>query len=203
MLDAYGYRLPWELPTASEIADMQRLLANELDTATWPVYFMDYSLRIWGWNRYFPRLLGTGPDDPRNAAFMGVTHIDIVLNPALGTAGQIHNAHEFAPLMLTMFRLLAQPYQHQQWYTDFVDRAHTWPGFPELWAALPDDDHLSPLQQVLPVEISVPGVDPVMRFRITTITFSLDPRFQIVHLIPFGAATLRECATWAEVAGEP
>ncbi len=56
---------------------------------------------------------------------------------------------------------------------------------------------------VSPGEITVPGITPVMRFRITPITFLQDPRFQIMHLIPYGAATLRECANWADIAGEP
>lgn len=49
----------------------------------------------------------------------------------------------------------------------------------------------------------MPGITPIMRFRITPITFLQDPRFQIMHLIPYGAATLRECANWADIAGEP
>jgi len=204
VLDAYGYRLPWELPTPQEVEEARRLFANELAAATWPVYFMDYSLRIWGWNGYFPRLLGRAPDDPFNERFVGVTHVDLVLNPELGTHRQIANAADFAPVMLAMVKIYAKPYQHEPWYAELVTRIRSWPGIAALWDALPDDvDTVLPTQTVLPVEIRVPGIVPSMRFRITVITFSLDPRFQIVHLIPFGAATLRECATWAEEAGEP
>jgi transcriptional regulator with XRE-family HTH domain len=204
VLDAYGYRLPWALPTTQEVDEMRLMLANELATATWPTYFMDYSLRIWGWNRYFPRLLGRAPDDPFNDRFMGATHIDIVLNPELGTYRQIANADDFAPVMLTMFKIQTRPHRQEPWCLEFVERIRCWPGIGELWDHLPDDaDEVFPTQPVLPVEISVPGIDPVMRFRITLITFTHDPRFQVVHLIPYGAATLRECANWAEAAGEP
>ena len=202
--EAYGYRLPWALPTPGEVDEVRTLLANELAAATWPAYIMDYGLRIWDWNGYFPRLLGRAPDDPFNARFMGVTHVDLVLNPALGTSRQIANVAAFAPVMLTMVKVQAKPFEHESWYAELAARIRSWPGIGELWAALPDDvDEVLPTQPVLPVEIHVPGVAPVMRFRITIITFSHDPRFQIVHLIPFGAATLRECATWAEEAGEP
>lgn len=203
LLDAYGYRLPWALPTPEEVEEVRQLCANELSTATWPTYLMDYSLRIWGWNRYFPRLLGRAPDDPFNDRFVGVTHIDIVLNPEFGTYRQIANGDDFVPLMLTAFKIQTKPHQHESWYLEFIERIRRWPGIGEQWSSLPDDaDEVLPTQPVLPVEIRVPGIEPVMRFRITLITFTHDPRFQIVHLIPFGAATLRECANWAEEAGE-
>jgi len=204
VLDTYGYRLPWALPTPQEIEGARLLCAPELATATWPIYLMDYGLRIWDWNPYFPRLLGREPDDPFNTRFRGVTHIDIVLNPELDTHRQIANANDFAPVMLTMFKIQTMPYRHEPWFLEFVERICRWPGIAELWSSLPDDaDEVLPTQPVLPVEITVPGIAPVMRFRITLITFTHDPRFQMVHLIPFGAATLRECATWAEAAGEP
>jgi len=203
LLDAYGYRLPWALPTPREVEEVRQLCASEVATATWPTYFMDYSLRIWSWNRYFPRLLGRAPDDPANDRFIGLTHIDLVLNPELGTSRQIANAADFAPVMLTMFKILTKQHQRDPWYLEFVARICRWPGIGELWSGLSDDaDEVLPTQPVLPVEIRVPGIEPVMRFRITPITFSPDPRFQIMHLIPFGAATLRECANWAEEAGE-
>ncbi len=203
VLAAYGYSLPWELPTPPEVAETRRLLANEVAFATWPTYFMDFGLRIWGWNQYFPRLLGTAPDDPVNEQFLGVTHIDIVLNPALGTFRQIANAGDFAPLMLTMFKTESKPFRHEPWHQEFVARIRSWPGVGAIWEELPDDpDDLVPSRPVSPVEITVPGIAPVMRFRISPITFLHDPRFQIMHLIPYGAATLRECANWAEAAGE-
>jgi hypothetical protein len=105
--------------------------------------------------------------------------------------------------MLTMFKIQTRPHQHEAWFLEFVERLHRWPGVGELWDQLPDNaDEVLSSQPVMPVEIVVPGIAPVMRFRITLITFTHDPRFQIVHLIPFGAATLRECANWAEAAGE-
>lgn len=38
--------------------------------------------------------------------------------------------------------------------------------------------------------------------RIALIYLTVDPRFQVVHWIPYGAATLRQCAQWAEEDGE-
>jgi transcriptional regulator with XRE-family HTH domain len=203
VLDAYGYRLPWALPTEQEIEEARQLCAPEVSTATWPTYFMDYALRIWGWNRYFPRLIGRSVGDPAIERFIGLTHIEILLNPALGATQQVANAGEFVPLMLTMFKSETRPYQRDPWFLDLLQRGHSWPGFMELWETLPDDaDRVLPAQPVLPIEIHVPGVEPVMRFRITHITVAHDPRFRIVHLIPYGATTLRECAMWAEAAGE-
>ncbi len=203
VLDAYGYRLPWELPTLQDVEEARLLTANEVSTATWPTYFMDYALRIWGWNRYFPRLMGRAHDDPAIERFIGLTHIEILLNPELGANRQVANAGEFVPLMLTMFKSQSKPHHGDPWFLELLERGRSWPGFMDLWDTLPDDaDRVLPSQPVLPIELRVPGVDPVMRFRITHITVSHDPRFLIVHLIPFGAVTLRECAIWAEEAGE-
>lgn len=203
VLDAYGYRLPWVLPTAQEIDVARQLCDSEVSTATWPTYFMDYALRIWGWNRYFPRLIGRAHDDPVIERFIGLTHIEILLNPDLGASRQVANAGEFVPLMLTMFKSQTKPHHRDPWFLELLQRGRSWPGFTELWEMLPDDaDRVLPAQPVLPIAVQVPGVDPVMRFRITHITFAHDPRFRIVHLIPYGAATLRECANWAEAAGE-
>ncbi len=200
---AYGYRLPWELPTPQDIALAREICRPEVSTATWPTYFMDYALRIWAWNDYFPRLIGCAPDDPAIQRFMGLTHVEILLNPDLGASQQVANADDFVPLMLAMFKAETRGFQHERWFLDLVERARGWPGFSDVWEQLPDDaDRVLPAQPVLPIAIRVPGVDPVMRFRITHITIMHDPRFRIVHLIPYGAATLRECAVWAEEAGE-
>ena len=204
VLDAFGYRLPWALPTAEEIDLARQLCESEVATATWPTYFMDYALRIWGWNHYFPRLIGREHDDPLTRHFIGLTHIEILLNPDLGTAQQVINAGEFVPLMLTMFKSETTHHRHDPWFRELLERGSSWPGFTELRDQLPDNAYqVLPAQPVLPISVQVPGIETVMRFRITHITFALDPRFRIVHLIPFGASTLRECANWAEAAGEP
>ncbi len=41
-----------------------------------------------------------------------------------------------------------------------------------------------------------------LRFRVAVIYLTLNPRFQVLYWIPYGAASLRQCARWAEDEGE-
>ncbi len=203
VLDAFGYRLPWALPTEREIEEGRRLCAQELLSATWPAYLMDHGQRLWSWNRYVPRLLGLAPDDPAPARFVGLTVLDLVFNPAVGVNLMIANPERYRPLFLRMFKIQTQPHAHEPWFQDLLARAGDWPGFAEMWAALPEDaDEVLATQPIIPIEFRVPGVEAPLRFRIAGIYLSLDPRFQVTHWIPYGAATLRHCALWAEADGE-
>lgn len=203
VLDAFGYRLPWALPTEREIEEGRRLCTQELLSATWPAYLMDHGQRLWSWNRYVPRLLGLTPDDPAPARFVGLTVLDLVFNPAVGTNLMIANPERFRPLFLRMFKIQTQPHAHEPWFHDLIARARAWPGFDEMWAELPEDaEEVLATQPIIPIEFRVPDVAHPLRFRIALIYLSLDPRFQVVHWIPYGAATLRHCARWAEEDGE-
>ncbi|MDQ3656095.1 MAG: helix-turn-helix transcriptional regulator [Chloroflexota bacterium] len=203
VLDAYGYRLPWALPTEREIEEGRRLCAQELLSATWPAYLMDHGQRLWAWNRSVPRLLGLAPDDPAPARFVGLTVLDLVFNPAVGVNLMIANPERYRPLFLRMFKIQTQPHAHEPWFQDLLARAWSWPGFAELWPDLPEDaDEVLATQPIVPIEFRVPGVEQPLRFRIALIYLSLDSRFQVVHWIPYGAATLRHCALWAEEDGE-
>lgn len=203
VLRAFGYRLPWALPSEPEIAEGRLLCAQELESATWPVYLMDHGQRVWAWNRYVPRLLGLAPEEPAPAAFVGLTVLDLVFNPQVSTTLLIANQEHFRPLFLHMFKIQTQPHAHEFWFHELVERARAWPGFEELWSSLPEDaDEVLSTQPIIPIEFHVPGADRPLRFRIALIYLSLDPRFQVVHWIPFGAATLRHCAQWAEDDGE-
>jgi hypothetical protein len=183
--------------------DGLRLCAQELQSATWPAYLMDHGQRVWAWNRYVPRLLGLQPDDPAPARFVGLTVLDLVFNPTVGVNLMIANADRFRPLFLRMFKIQTQPHANEPWFQDLLERAREWPGFEELWSTLTEDaEDVLATEPIIPIEFAVPGVDQPLRFRIALIYLSLDPRFQVVHWIPYGAATLRHCAQWAEDDGE-
>jgi transcriptional regulator with XRE-family HTH domain len=46
VLEAFGYRFPWALPTERKIEDGRRLCAQKLRSATWPSYLMDHGQRV-------------------------------------------------------------------------------------------------------------------------------------------------------------
>jgi hypothetical protein len=58
-------------------------------------------------------------------------------------------------------------------------------------------------QPIVPISVRVRGLATPLRFRLTLVGLGLDPRFQMVHWNPYGAAALREVARWAEQEGEP
>lgn len=203
VLDAYGYRLPWALPTPAEIEDARRLFAQELEVTTWPAYLMDHGHRIWSWNRYGPRLLGVPPGKPMPDRYTGMTTLDFTFNPALGLNLRIANADSYQADFLRSFKVQTQPYAEEPWFAEMIDRAGRWPGFARIWEGLSDDpDTMMMSERIYPIAFRVPGYDEPLTFRIVLIYLSFDPRFQIISWIPYGAATMRHVAQWAEDAGE-
>jgi hypothetical protein len=155
------------------------------------------------------RLLGLPPDDPEPARFVGLTVLDLVFNRAAGTNLMIGNPEVFQPLFLRMFKIQTQPHANESWFLELLERAWKWPGFVSLWSSLSDgvDEVLStqpihPIHPIHPIEFRIPGIAEPMRFRIALIYLTVDPRFQVVHWIPFGAATLGQFAEWAEEDGK-
>lgn len=203
VLDAFGYRLPWALPTASEIEEACHLFRQELDVTTWPAYLMDHGHRIWAWNQYGPRLLGLEPRQPIPRRYIGMTTLDFTFNRAFGLAQRIANRDVYLELYLRSFKIQTQPYAEELWFRDMIDRAHDWPGFGEVWDSLSDDpDEMMLTGQNHPIAFRVPGHNAPLRFRIVLIYLSLDPRFQIIAWIPYGAKSMRAVAGWAEDEGE-
>lgn len=197
VLAAFGYRLRWELPTDQEIALELRLVADELARTIWPAYLVDYAQRIWGWNRLFPRLLGNTADNPANAGYAGLTVLDILFNPAVGTDRQIANARSFGPVIVGWFKTTTKEYRQEPWFHAFMANATTWPGFAEMWEQIPDGPQLLLMERAsVPVEIDVPGLALPLLLRPVHVQDSLDPRFAILHLLPLNAETQAVCAAW-------
>ena len=198
VLAAFGYRLQWELPIDEEIELELRLNGDELARTIWPSYMIDYAQRIWGWNRLFPRLIGNAPDDPANAGFVGLTVLDILFNPAIGTHRQIANAGTFAPVIVAWFKTMTREYRQDSWFQEFMAKAITWPGFAEIWDQIPDGPEVIVEEHsAIPVEIHVPGLATPLLLRPIHVPVVLDPRFAIIHLVPLNVETQAVCAAWA------
>ena len=132
VLEAFGYKIPRNLPTEKEIEQARILCEHELHEATFPVYLIDDALRLWAWNRYVPRLIGMHPDDPALAQFVGVTMIDLAFNPAYPTKFLLDNPDEFLPMWLHTVKTALQPVQDEPWYGDWLTKARALPGFSEI-----------------------------------------------------------------------
>ena len=198
VLAAFGYRLQWELPTDQEIELERSLSTEELTRTIWPSYLLDYAQRIWGWNRLFPRLLVNTADDPRNAGYLGLTVLDILFNPVVGTNRQIANAESFGPVIVAWFKLMTKPYWQEPWFHEFMTRAKTWPGFFAMWNQIPEGPQVLLTESpVIPVEIHVPGLASPLRFRTIHVPLAFDPRFAILHMVPLSVETQAICAAWA------
>jgi transcriptional regulator with XRE-family HTH domain len=198
VLAAFGYRLRWDLPTDQDIETERRINEQELARTIWPAYMVDYAHRMWAWNRLFPRLLGDSPDDPRNAGYVGLTVLDILFNPAIGTNRQIANAESFAPVAMAWFKMTTKQYWQEPWFLDLMSRAKSWPGFFEMWNQIPQGPQvLLEEPPVTPVEIHVPGLALPLRFRTIHVPVAFDPRFGILHMVPLNVETQAICAAWA------
>ncbi|MCO5217910.1 MAG: helix-turn-helix transcriptional regulator [Thermomicrobiales bacterium] len=201
VLAAFGYQLRWELPTAEEIELELKLDGGEVMCAIWPAYLIDQAQRIWAWNPLFPRLLGGASDDPANEGFIGLTVLDILFNPAVGTHRQIANSGTFVPVIVGWFKTMTRQYWQDPWFHEFMARARTWPGFTEIWDQIPEGPQLLlRTHSTVPVEIQVPGLSKPLLFRPVHVPMSFDPRFAVLHLMPLNAETQTVCAAWAEEA---
>lgn len=197
VLAAFGYRLRWELPTPREGRFETNLLDHEVSVAIWPSYLIDFGQRLWGWNRLFPRLLGNTPDDPANAGYLGLTILDILLNPDVGTDRQIANTATFTPMIVAWFKVMTREYWQESWFLEFKAKANTWPGFREMWDQAPEGPQAVLTKfSTIPVSIDVPGVPHPMLFRSLHVPDTLDPRFAILHLVPLNVETQAVCAAW-------
>lgn len=204
VLDAFGYRLPWVLPDEREVEEARRLFAQELNVTTWPAYLMDHGHRIWAWNRYGPRLLGVPTDGSVAEGLTGITTLDFVFNPTLGFNLRIANPDVYLELFLRSFKIQTQPYASEPWFEHLIQRARGWPLFESTWERLSDNaDEMMTAGKNHPIEFYVPGYDDPLRFRIVLVYLSLDPRFQVISWIPFGARSMRHVAQWAEEQGDP
>ncbi|HYI25718.1 MAG TPA: helix-turn-helix transcriptional regulator [Thermomicrobiales bacterium] len=198
VLAAFGYQLRWELPTDEDIEFERRYNADALNHTIWPAYMVDHAHRIWGWNRLFPRLVGNSADDPGNAGYVGLTVLDILFNPAVGTNRQIANAKSFGPVAVAWFKVMTKPYRQESWFHDLITRAKTWPGFFEIWDQIPEGPQALLVEPpVIPVEIHVPGLAAHLRFRAIQVAMPFDPRFAILHMVPLNVETQAICAAWA------
>lgn len=199
VLTAFGYRPRWEQPTEREV-DLERMLSSdELNQTIWPSYLLDYTQRIWGWNRLFPRLIGNTPDNPGNARYVGLTVLDILFDPEVGTTRQIANVGTFAIVMIGYYKEMTKQYRDEVWFRDVMTRAATWPGFLDLWDQIPDGPQaLLVAPPVIPLDIEVPGQEAPLRFRAIHVPVVFDPRFAILHLVPMNVTTQAICAAWAD-----
>lgn len=201
VLWSFGYKMPTSLPTQAEVDDVVRLCIHELNDATIPIYLIDDGQRLLAWNRYLPRLIGMNPDDPALAQFVGVTTIDLAFNPLYKTTFQIDNPDEYLRLLVHTVKTGLQPFEGESWYQELLAHARTLPGFSALWDSTKDSAaQRVAVQHIIPLTVDVPNVG-VLQFRLASNPFILDPRFQIIPFIPFGAASLRQCALWAEEEG--
>jgi PAS domain-containing protein len=200
VLEAFGYKVPASLPTEREIEEARALCRRELDVATYPAYLVDDGQRIHEWNRYTPRLLGLDPDDPAQVRFRGVTIVDLAFNPAYGTSRLIDNPEDYLRAELHFIKAALQPYEGTPRYTQLVSEWRQLPGFADMWDSLgPIVAERSVSHPVVPLKIRVPDIG-VLQFRLSSSPLG-DPRFQVIHYLPHGAATLRQCALWAEEEG--
>lgn len=204
VLGAYGYTAAWTLPTDREVEEARRMTAHELAGATWPVWLSDHGQALWAWNRYFPRLLGLSPDDPALARFAGVTIVDLALNPTIGTGSRIGNPEVYLPMMLQFIKVTLAPFAEDPWCAALVERWRGLPGFSTTWDALSSDLATTlATQAIVPMAVQIPSITTPFQFRLVSVNVTADPRFNVVHWIPYGAATLRQLAVWADEEGVP
>jgi transcriptional regulator with XRE-family HTH domain len=201
VLAMFGYQVPMTLPTPEEIDETVQLTTYELQDATHPILLVDLGQQLWAWNRYVPRMIGFSPNDPSTHQFRGLTLLDVTFNPAIRTSHLITNPAEFMPTIIYYIKATLFPFRNEPWCAMLLAKAETFPGFRAVWDSLPDRALERFVRQpIVPIGLQIADAGR-LQFRMSTVEFEDDPRFHIIHFSPFGAHTLRVCATWAEEEG--
>lgn len=200
ILASFGYHPPAPLPSLAEAQAMGDHCAFELANATWPIYILDCAQRIWGWNAYIPILLGMNAGDAAMEQFRGVSSFDLAFNPAFKTQFLVDNPDEFLPSFVALTKYELSPYRDEPWYTDVIAYGRRLPGFGRLWDSVQPHDQLIASRIPITLCLDAPTAG-LLKFVLIPSKIIRDSRFQVVHYVPYGAATLQQCAVWAQELG--
>jgi len=196
ILEMFGYVVDTPLPDAADTEWAIQACQQELDDVVFPTYLLDCAHRLLAWNQLVPRLFNISAA----SRLAHVSMLSLLFDPRYGVAQLIHNRDEFYPATLRALRDQIQMLQAEKWHVELIAAlsAQT-PLFRQYWAAT-QADHAYPTaaRPLTPIEFKLPDAG-VLKFRLTAEIFVQDRRFRIMYYLPADAATIQQCAAWAEM----
>jgi transcriptional regulator with XRE-family HTH domain len=197
VLTLFGYSVATPPPTDEELAWARAACHRELHEVPFPAYVLDCTHRLVAWNRYFPRLLGVGPDDPLLGRLAGRSLLAPWFDPASPLAALVAEPEVFLPALIRALRFEMQQFRTEAWYAAVLAEFEELPRFRHYWALVEREPApASAARALVPVRLAVPGTG-LLQFRLAAETFLRDARFRMIYYFPSDLATMRQCAAWA------
>ncbi len=194
---AYGYKLPVAPPTQIE-GQWARHNWEKANSEIWfPAYLVDIIHRLWGWNKFAPRLLGLSPSDAKLTRFAQVDILDVLFKLSSSYV-EIVNRDEYIPSLIVTMKAQFQPYLGEIWYTEWVKEAQNrYPEFRRLWSEI-DDEEILPyaMGNPTPIKIRIKSALDILKFQLMAVGFANDPRFIVAQWIPVDEFTALQCLLW-------
>lgn len=199
VLTAFGYTVAIPLPTLDDHAWAREECRDTLETVDFPAYVLDCANRLVAWNRFFPRLLGSGPHDPLPGLLAGRSLVAPWFDPASPLAPLVAAPEQFLPALIRALRFEMRRFGDEPWYEGQVlIPLRALPAFRHYWALVEREPAAAGAGRALvPVVLDLPGIGR-LQFRLAAEPFARDPRFRAIYYFPADAPTMRRCAAWAE-----
>ena len=198
VLELFGYVVATPPPTDEDVAWARGVCRRELHDVAFPAYVLDCTHRLIAWNRYLPRLLGVGPDDPLLGQLAGRSLLAPWFDPASPLARLVVEPDVLLPAIVRALRYEMQQFRTEAWYGALLaGLMDDLPRFRHYWAEVEREPApVSAARALVPVRLAVPGAG-VLQFRLSAEPFTRDARFRVVYYFPADPATMRQCAEWA------
>lgn len=197
VLEMFGYTVATDPPTPEDIAWAREVCSYELQSAQFPAYMLDCTVRLHAWNRFVPKLPGINPDDPALAGLTSRTLLALWFDPSGLLAPLVAEPDVFLPAMIRAFRYELEHIEDEPWAVKLVDELMTIPRFRHYWAQVEREQlPATAARSLLPVRLQVPG-EGVLAFRLSVEHFTRDQRFRVVYFLPADPETMQVCARWA------
>jgi transcriptional regulator with XRE-family HTH domain len=196
VLELFGYIVKTNLPTAEEIDAAIKLCQHDLANLTFPAYLLDCAHRLLTYNAYFPKLIGSAVSARR---LLGASILAAWFKPGYGLAELVENPEEFYPMMIRAFKHEGRNFYNEEWYRQLIETPlREVPLFEEYWQRIEKSNRFAvPARPALLVGLQAPGYG-LLRFRISAESFIQDWRFRLIYYLPGDAATIQQCANWAQ-----
>lgn len=196
VLEAFGYKKDYPLPTEREIAWARRRWEQDYRHIWFPAYLVDVSQRILAWNRYTPHIAGMKSADPLATVLDGITVFDMTFGLADRFVRIVNREAYLSALILTIKNEM-RLYVEEAWYQTSLDRAlETYPEFRHLWESTPTGREAQiGTGHHVPIVLDIPHTGQVS-FQLLRFPFVVDSRFWIVQWLPVDEATTLHCLLW-------
>ena len=168
---------------AEEVAAARQYSQPYLTNCPNPIHISDDTWRLNDWNKPMLRLIGVSEDFANK--FRSICTLDILFHPDLPIHQNIPPEFwpEIADYQVTQFQREVGLWCDEQWYSDLLNRLHTYPDFTKYWEkALRKDKNKLPDQERI---FAIKGTnDTIKRYRVIDKRIDRHPRINLIEWMP-------------------